>query len=226
MSEEDVILAGELALGVLDGDDRAAALRRVLADPAFAAQVTRWRTHLAVLTAAVPDAEPSAGTERAIERRLFEAAGADRRVVGRWRFAAVAASAVAACLALVAVWPTRTAPPARPMPARILVAALAGEGGKPFNAVYDAAAARIAVIGAAPWPADRSAELWVIAPGAPPRALGLLARGQRSAVTVPGDERAAIGAGATLAVSIEPVGGSPTGLPTGPVVASGGLVSG
>jgi anti-sigma-K factor RskA len=29
--------------------------------------------------------------------------------------------------------------------------------------------------------------------------------------------------GATLAVSVEPVGGSPTGLPTGPVIASGKL---
>ena len=29
--------------------------------------------------------------------------------------------------------------------------------------------------------------------------------------------------GATLAVSVEPAGGSPTGLPTGPVIASGAL---
>ena len=30
--------------------------------------------------------------------------------------------------------------------------------------------------------------------------------------------------GATFAVSLEPSGGSPTGLPTGPVIASGALV--
>ena len=80
--------------------------------------------------------------------------------------------------------------------------------------------------GAAPWPADRSAELWVIAPGAAPRPLGLLARGARSAVPVGGTQRPTVAVGATLAVSIEPAGGSPTGQPTGPVVASGGLVAG
>jgi anti-sigma-K factor RskA len=34
-----------------------------------------------------------------------------------------------------------------------------------------------------------------------------------------------LGAGITLAVSVEPIGGSPTGLPTGPVIAAGSLVA-
>jgi anti-sigma-K factor RskA len=36
-----------------------------------------------------------------------------------------------------------------------------------------------------------------------------------------GADRGRIAPGATLAISIEPLGGSPTGLPTGPVVATG-----
>ena len=43
--------AAELALGVLDGEERAAALRRVLADPVFAREVERWRRYLAALFA-------------------------------------------------------------------------------------------------------------------------------------------------------------------------------
>ena len=41
--------AAELALGLLDGDERAAALRRVLADPAFAREVEDWRNRMAGL---------------------------------------------------------------------------------------------------------------------------------------------------------------------------------
>ncbi|MGJ3628226.1 hypothetical protein AB5I41_17070 [Sphingomonas sp. MMS24-JH45] len=46
--------AAELALGVLDGDERAAALRRVLAEPDFAREVARWRDYLAALFADWP----------------------------------------------------------------------------------------------------------------------------------------------------------------------------
>ncbi|WP_174291193.1 anti-sigma factor [Sphingomonas bacterium] len=223
MSEEDAILAGELALGVLDGEARTSALRRVLAEPAFAAQVTRWRRHFAGLIDSFPAAEPSADVERAV----LAAIRADRQVAGRWRFAAATAAAIAASLAVVMAWPRHPIAPPAPAPAHVLVAALAGtDGVKPFNAVYDARTERVAVVGAAPWPADRSAELWLIAPGASPRPLGLLDRGERSSVAVPGSDRASMAAGVTLAVSIEPSGGSTTGLPTGPVIATGGLVSG
>jgi anti-sigma-K factor RskA len=38
---------------------------------------------------------------------------------------------------------------------------------------------------------------------------------------VPADMRGRIGEGSTLAVTLEPFGGSPTGQATGPIVASG-----
>lgn len=53
--------------------------------------------------------------------------------------------------------------------------------------------------------------------------MGVLASTGPSRMTLPAGQRAALKAGITLAVSIEPIGGSPTGLPTGPVVASGKL---
>ncbi len=45
---EDVA-AAELALGLLDGEERGAALRRVLAEPGFAARVEWWRLRFAAL---------------------------------------------------------------------------------------------------------------------------------------------------------------------------------
>ena len=52
------VTAAELALGVLDGPERAAALRRMLAEPAFAAEVDVWRNHFAALLDQFPAAEP------------------------------------------------------------------------------------------------------------------------------------------------------------------------
>ncbi len=64
----------------------------------------------------------------------------------------------------------------------------------------------------------------MIPAGGTPHSLGLLANHGGTALTLTADNRARIAAGATLAVSLEPLGGSPTGLPTGPVVATGALL--
>ena len=64
------MLAGELALGLLDGRERAAALRRMLAEPPFAAEVAWWREALGPLFDEVPAAEPPAGGFDRVERML------------------------------------------------------------------------------------------------------------------------------------------------------------
>ena len=76
-----------------------------------------------------------------------------------------------------------------------------------------------AVTTAAP-PSDRAFELWAIAPGATPRSLGVISpNGELKLSRLPADLRD----GATLAISIEPIGGSPTKLPSGPVVYIGSV---
>jgi anti-sigma-K factor RskA len=75
--------------------------------------------------------------------------------------------------------------------------------------------------------ADRAFELWMLPNGgAPPVSLGLLpADGE---ITLPLNAAAAqtLATTSTLAVSVEPTGGSPTGAPTGPVVYTAALVRG
>ena len=67
---------------------------------------------------------------------------------------------------------------------------------------------------------DRSLELWLIeTAGAAPRSLGLVTPyGDETVLPVSDLVRAAMAAGAVLAVSEEPLGGSPGAGPTGPVV--------
>ena len=76
---------------------------------------------------------------------------------------------------------------------------------------------------AAETPPDHSLELWYIGTGQAPRSLGTIDDPWRQ-VALPAVARSADLDRATLAVTVEPKGGSPTGGPTGPVVYSGKLI--
>ena len=68
--------------------------------------------------------------------------------------------------------------------------------------------------------AGRVYELWLLPEGAAPISLGTFAGDAQLRV----DPALSLVAGTQLAVSVEPVGGSPTGAPTGPVIAAGVLI--
>ncbi|NWA39967.1 anti-sigma factor [Pseudomonas reactans] len=70
-----------------------------------------------------------------------------------------------------------------------------------------------------------SLELWAIAPGGKPISLGLLPASGKGRIQLSDAQRALLTAPLTLAVSLEPHGGSPTGQPTGPVLYQGQLAS-
>jgi anti-sigma-K factor RskA len=68
-----------------------------------------------------------------------------------------------------------------------------------------------------------SFEVWVLpAGGGAPRSLGVLNQ-LNGELRLAAERAALLGAGAKLAISLEPVGGSPTGAPTGPVVLIGNV---
>ena len=70
------------------------------------------------------------------------------------------------------------------------------------------------------WERGKTYELWVLPTkeGGAPVSLGLLPRSGEARRVLSAAQRAALAGASQLAVSIEPDGGSPTGLPTGPVV--------
>ncbi len=227
LSDEDAdMLAAEYALGVLDNHAKLSAERRISMDPTFARAVEAWQDRLSALTAEIAAEAPASHVWAGVARRL-EAPGNVvelrlRRSLMVWRGATAAAGSIAAALALVVAWP-RPAPPAA---SPVLTARLAATAKGPtvFVAFYDPGRKAIVLTPASVNAAEgRSPELWLIPSGGKPIPLGVAAF-ESSVQMIPTASMIGVGAG-TLAVSVEPKGGSPTGQPTGPVIATGQLTN-
>jgi anti-sigma-K factor RskA len=225
----DAALALDYALGALGRDDRRAVEARLRSDPAFRALVEGWQAELSALDDLTAPLAPPAGAWDAI---AAEIAPAPMRPVvsprtglwnslALWRGLAFAGTAAAA-IALASINPDVPAPVAPP---RMLVAALADADGKPLlSAAYDPLRGAVMLTPATQRDDEgKSPELWVIEGDKPPRSLGVIDIHGPSAHAIAAQRLAGLRAGATLAITMEPMGGSTTGLPTGPVVASGKL---
>lgn len=207
--DDDDLLAAEYVLGVLDLADRTTAEARLKYDADFATRVTAWETRLADLNdsfalAPLPDLMPK------IEARLFPQAPnvgrgwwADLRL---WGGVAVASVALVAYLALT--------PPKPELTATLMV----DQSALQYSAVITAGRLTITRVSGEVPDAAHVHELWLIVGNDPPVSLGLIPPGGET-ISLPEAT-----AGALLAVTLEPPGGSPTGKPTGPIVAKGALV--
>jgi anti-sigma-K factor RskA len=221
-THDDDLLAAEYALGVLAGAERAAAEQRVASEPAFARLVTDWAQRLAPLAAEIAEVAPPPQ----LWDRIADALPAQTQAGGLWQSIAfwrglsfAAGALAAACLAALIYLGAFT----QQQP---LVATIEGGGNRQFVATIDARRGTVAVVPAA-FSADatRVPELWLIPPDGRPRSVGLLRPDQTVTLTLPPELATLAKDNAVLAVSLEPPGGSTTGLPTGPVIATGKLTS-
>ncbi len=173
------------------------------------------------------------------------AAGAgllDRLAFWRWLAAggfAVAAASVAALMVTLSNLPEApgtsapvqvvTAPPAPTAPVSVPAAMpmtaslLHDDGSAAYNAVVNPDTGVIVLV-PVHMPDDvRVPELWLIGDDGQPKSLGVVHRHQAMRLVLPEAMRDEAHAQSVFAVSLEPEGGSPTGLPTGPVIAQGSL---
>ena len=226
----DDLLAAEYVLGVLSAEERQIVSRRIDADSDFARLVDGWEVRLSPLAAAYPEIEPPASVKIALDRRLFAStatAPAEARA-GLWSSLAfwrgLAAAAVAALAIYIAV-PYLNPPVVQPQ-AR-LVASLAADGSDvKYLAIYDAAHHEVGLSHVSGERATgKDFELWMIEGKNPPVSMGVIPVGSTAHIVVSPAAQQKLAQGAVLAVSLEPAGGSPTGQPTGPVVAAGDLKS-
>ena len=224
----DDLLSAEYVLGVLPANERQIASRRIDTEAVFARMVDGWEVHLAPMGAAYPEIEPPASVKAAIDRRLFASAttapvqtrASVWSSLAFWR--GLATAAIAALAIYIAV-PYINPPVEQPR----LVASLAAEGSDvKYLAVYDAAHHQVSLSHVSGERASgKDFELWMIEGKNAPVSMGVIPAGATTHLTISPAVQQKLAQGAVLAVSLEPAGGSPTGQPTGPVVAAGDLKS-
>jgi anti-sigma-K factor RskA len=235
-SEELDRLAGEYALGLLEGEELAQAVRLLAGDGDFRARVARWSGRFAPLLEEVEAESPPPGLWARVERAIAPAAitaqpqGSNvvmlRRKVNLWRGYSAAATALAASLALFLVTRPDAPVPAPRKTGEALVAMMSAEGSAAkLVATFDPARNSLIVTPTAGIQAvaGHAHELWLIPADGKPRSMGMVVPGAPHRMAVPEPMMAEMKADVTLALSVEPAGGSPSGSPTGPVIASGKL---
>lgn len=219
----DELLAAEYALGVLAGAERQAAARRLARDRAFAVMVAAWEERLAPWVAELAELAPPPQVWESIAAQLPAAAPPRAsnlwQSLAFWRGFGIASALAAACLAALLYAGTFS----QPGP---LVASIDDNGRHMFVATVDLKRGTIAVVPASFTPdPTRVPELWLIPPGGTPLPVGVFAADRATDLDMPAALRAQARSDATLAVSLEPPGGSQTGAPTGPVIGSGKLTN-
>lgn len=212
---EDKALAAEYVLRLLDADAERAFEARLQAEQDLRAQVHFWEAEFAVLASDLPEEAPSPSVKAKLVAEL-SGEGSRRRWAWSWlAFPVLAAMAVAAFLAFS---PMLRGPAFDPTLHATLISE---DGAVHIEAGYAPDGNLFKVIPQQGAPATgRDFELWVINPDADaPVSLGVIQADRESLFEIT-PEIAALIDGGTLAVSDEPEGGSPTGAPTGAILAT------
>lgn len=223
-------LAAEYVLGTLDMGERAAVAARRLREPALDNAIFAWEQRLSPLNQFIPEIAPPAELRNRAWSRIERARASSSPVVTDltrrltfWRRSAIAAMAVAASL-LLAVGVREFTPPPK---SKNLVAVLQKDAQSPaflVNVDVDNKLMTVRPV-AAKREAGKSYELWIVHDNlGAPKSLGLIDDPGAMQRPVLDAHKTEVFETATLAVSLEPEGGSPTGAPTGPVVFAGKMI--
>jgi anti-sigma-K factor RskA len=222
----------EYVLGVLDPGARADVEREIASHEAAAAAVDLWRRLLLPLAEEVAPREPPPHVWPRIRRALqLDALAREqprdeprgiRESLRFWQRLSLATSALAAACIVALLVIVRHPAPAVPYMASTLTQT---DGRIGWTATMDIEKARLIIVPAAParFATGRAPELWLIAKGETPIAVGIISPDRPVTLTLGPALRSRLGPAAVLAVSVEPAGGSPTGQPTGPVIAEGAI---
>lgn len=218
-------LAAEYALGTLQGAARRRFERVLKEDPALRVKVEAWQTRLEPLSDWVEPVQPPRRVWQAVESRIQGRA----RPSGIWNslpfwrgLAGMCATAVLA-LALTLGVLRDTGLGAK----EHMIVVMSDDKSRPMMTVSwpmegRDSKMRIRVIGHQEMAPDTAWELWMLPGGdGKPRSLGLITTHETQEVDIPPHLLPAVNAAWGMAMSVEPKYGSPSGVPTGPVLYSG-----
>jgi anti-sigma-K factor RskA len=213
-------LACAYALGTLRGPARRRLERMSRTDDALASLIRHWEIALAPLASSVPAIEPPSRVWKDIEARISPPTAQRQGPAALWRAFGLVSAGLATVLLAFFIW-ISGAPREEPVFVAVLIAQ--DSGPRMVVSMHEPDVLRVKIV--KPWKGveGKSLELWVLPTEGAPRSLGLVAnKGGDTVIRLATTDPRLRSAGA-LAVSLEPRGGSPTQLPTGPVLCSGAI---
>jgi anti-sigma-K factor RskA len=227
-SEGDKVLVAEYALGLLAGAERERLARRIAAEPALAEELRLWQSRLASLDGEFAETPAPAQVLERVEARLFPSAAASPPAAAGWwdnllLWRGIAAGSLAIAVAAIGFALLQPRPLDPDEFASQMVAALTAQEGSgvEFVALYDMDTGRVRLRALSGQQIEnRDYQLWMIEESGTAVPMGLLSM-EPMDMMLPDEMQDHLVPGTILAVTLEPQGGSPTGDPTGPVVAKG-----
>jgi len=218
---EDQALAGEYALGLLEGEEHAAAERRVAADAGFAHEVEYWRARFAAFDDATAPQPASDELWRKIEAGVparADARDARAGVMARWwnSLPALRATAFGSAIAvlLLAVGLGFAVRAARQQPVMVAVLLDGNRAGAIVHAFADGRTVLLPLT-SINVPEGKALEVWTL----PSRERGPVSVGlmnQARTLTLSLKDLPTPRPDQLFEITLEPATGSPTGRPTGP----------
>ncbi|WP_020168311.1 MULTISPECIES: anti-sigma factor [Methylotenera] len=218
------MLSVEYILGTLKGAARTRFEQLLKQRADWAQSFAWWESHIHLLADTVPAVNPPKRVWKTIETRLFAHRAAQSN--SWWKSFAFISTALAASLATILVLQSpKPADEITPEAIALLSSEKAQHGwllSETKNAANEVEMKAISLASLETKP-DNAFELWLLpADKSKPISLGLLPQQGVANMKIPA-QLVPLMAPGSLAVSLEPVGGSPTGQPTGAVLYQGKL---
>ena len=214
-------LAAEYVLGTLHGSARRRFERLITDRGDVRVAVWSWERNLNGIASGLKPLKPSRHVWENILRRIDASGRAQKKTQTGWRglWFALPAALAAAWLAITLV----------PTPTADRIAVFADQDSQTMwviSADIDDGTLKTEAVNVPPIASDASYELWLLPPDGTPRSLGLLpVKAGQTQAPISTQILGLLADSGGLAISLEPAGGSPTGLPPGPVVYQATLIT-
>ncbi|WP_393950481.1 anti-sigma factor [Kluyvera intermedia] len=207
----DAILAAEYVLGLVDEPTRLLLDKRLNEDEDFAKQVWHWQKAFSGVDALTPDSVPSPEIWQKIAHKLQQ----EKSPPVTLRPTTWLGWALAAALAGILIF-TYVRKPDSPAMMRPIAILSGSQSNSQFVVSLDKSTRLMQVVALnATLPEDKNLQLWLIKGNSTPRSIGLITHQKHNDFQLPSG---LLDNQTTLAISLEPVGGSRLQGPSGPVI--------
>ncbi|ASK35450.1 anti-sigma factor [Alloalcanivorax mobilis] len=217
--ERNRALAAEYVLGTLSGAARRRFQTWMMASVRVRQQVWYWERRFQTFNTALPDTPPPAAVWRRIETRLRAQPWSATttpwwRIAWPWQLGTLVAATV-----MVMMVASRM-PVSAPSAPDAYLGVVQNQQAEPLWLIKSGARGlRVRALQAGPAGPGKDYQLWLLPRSGAPVSLGVIpAAGGDRLIALSEPQQRELLRSRTLAISLEPAGGSPTGQPTGPVL--------